>query len=153
MVLDSENPSTISIRDTSTAPAIDVVIEGNLDSLRNAYARITIQNNRQESIRRAINDLNDRELQIYLDSIISSKFYGLSFQRFDFKMITQNGVVLEAGVDLSTFVVQGKNKKFVYQTPFIVVDWGLLKRADDNYDIHFNNTDRLGLTIRFEKQN
>jgi hypothetical protein len=150
VIMDSENPAVISIRDTSTAPAIDVVIEGNLDSLKIARARITIQNNRQEAIRRAINDANDRDLQNYLDSVISSRFHGLSFDKFKLEVITKNGAVFGAGVDLSNFVVQGQNKKFVYQTPFITADRKLLERADDSYVIHFDDTDRLNLTIRLE---
>ena len=147
LILNPENPKTKIIYSSLDSSTFEVTIQGKIDSLRYSTATLVMRNHLKEAVQNAENEFTNYELSSYLHDLLNSYFY--KFEIFNFKKVSSDNetVVYSADIDLSKFVIAGKDKKYIPKIPFTLFDKDLLTRVDDSYPIHFDKIIDARLTI------
>ena len=147
LIIDTENPRKIRIPETTEIPAINVDINAHIDSLDRGTAIITCRGEFQQNVIKALGDLIDNDLELYLAELISKQLYKTQLSNFTPVAFAEDAAVLMAEVNLSEFIIQSNEKKYVPQSAFIAQYSGVLERLVDSLHIYFKSRMELNMQL------
>lgn len=152
-VMDTLNPKLIYVPKPEQKPNIEIEISAHADSLKKAHAVIRLNNDYFSQSERVRKELREVDIENFLNSVINSNFYKISLDYFKLTSFTENSAVYEAETDLSSFLIESKNKTYLPKFPFSIYEKGILDRETDAFGLNFNNPQSIDFTLNLKHNN
>ncbi|KAA3632683.1 MAG: transglutaminase family protein [Calditrichaeota bacterium] len=150
LILDPENPRTVILESRLEEPSFEIFIKGNLDSLSDCNAVLTVRERIKSIIQSSKETFTSYQYTNFLNDFISSYFYKMTISQLEELENNDEEIKFTAHVDLSTFIIAGKSKKYVPGIPFTLFSSDILKRENDSLALLFDKKIKVNLRIQLK---
>ena len=150
LILDPENPRTVILESELREPSFEILIKGSMDSLSTCKAVLVVRERIKSIIQSSKDTFTSYQYTNFLNDFISSYFYKMTISQLEELEQNEDEITFSANVDLSTFVIAGKAKKYIPMIPFTLFSSDILKREDDSLALLFDKKIKVNLQIRLK---
>lgn len=153
-IVDSLNPHFETINRENFAPEMEIEISGDIGSLKDMKAKISLQKDLYSAAKNAMDRYKNEDYENYMSNLVVSYLRNISleipFRPDSVKHSPEkdnNTVTIEARADLSKFIITSSAKNYIPKTPFIFITDKILQREADSARLSLSGIPVLRMKI------
>jgi hypothetical protein len=156
-IMDTLNPHYEIISKDLPPSEININISGSLDSLRNAYATITLHNDLYAYALDLLNNSKEKDFRDIIPNFVAMflRNIGLEIYHMPEKTIhnpekDNNSITFSMDADLSRFIIPSTKKSYLPKAPFIFINDRILQREKDSSALFLSEMPKISLSIELK---
>jgi transglutaminase-like putative cysteine protease len=147
LVLGPAGARRVLVSDPADDVALEIAIEARRDSLALGRAGLRLRDGYRYAAGEILAEQTALAAENRLAGLLTGGLYKLTLRNFGVLAQDDRVLELDAGADLSDFVVSSPTRDYLPRVPFGAVDADVLEREDDDLPLYFDRRQRIALRI------